>query len=510
MRLVAALVLLHAFRIVATAASSPAEAIPLVIVLDKSKPVSPTLDLDPRVRRAEPVVVGLEVARALKPQILGRIKVELSETGDVTRVHVVSGGMPHDLEHLISEALSRWTFEPPVSGGRRTSTAFHAFIAPVLGEANRGPAEPNPPPAVFLVPPTYPHELRRMPDRSAGVRFGNEPTARSGLMRDPRTGQTFETTLTPTVPGNGPPTQDGRGENAMTPCYPGAVTVRFRTSESGTVVGPRVVQSTCSAFEPDAVAALLGWHFPIDPQRNEPTSEPREETLRFDAPNRRPPQFIHKHGDTRWDVPPGLRHLALPVYPDTAANVRTEGTARVVVHLSSTGRVTAIDTLDSKVPEFAAALRAAVQASVFSPARFRGKDVDAEFELTARFALAPNEASPDYDELPTLALPSTTQAAPLGPKDLDHPLRRIWGRSPLFWPDDISGLDKAEVNIEVTVDADGRVREPRIITSPQPALGFSAVQAVSTWLFEPPRAQGKPVPVRIRIPFVMSASATGR
>jgi TonB family protein len=55
--------------------------------------------------------------------------------------------------------------------------------------------------------------------------------------------------------------------------------------------------------------------------------------------------------------------------------------------------------------------------------------------------------------------------------------------------------------IEVLVDEEGRARLPRVVSATDPAFGYAAVQAVSTWWFEPPRAAGKTVVARAQIPF---------
>jgi TonB family protein len=60
---------------------------------------------------------------------------------------------------------------------------------------------------------------------------------------------------------------------------------------------------------------------------------------------------------------------------------------------------------------------------------------------------------------------------------------------------------EAEVTIEVTVGIDGRVSDPRVVSSGGEAFDAAAVAAVRQWSFAPAREGDAPVAVRIRVPF---------
>ena len=64
--------------------------------------------------------------------------------------------------------------------------------------------------------------------------------------------------------------------------------------------------------------------------------------------------------------------------------------------------------------------------------------------------------------------------------------------------------------IEVLIDKDGRARLPRIVKASEPALGYAAAQAANDWRFNPPKANGKAVVARVRVPFVFSRSEPER
>jgi TonB family protein len=59
----------------------------------------------------------------------------------------------------------------------------------------------------------------------------------------------------------------------------------------------------------------------------------------------------------------------------------------------------------------------------------------------------------------------------------------------------VNALGNAIVVIEVVVDIDGLVRQPRIVSSPAPSVSYAALEAVKQWRFRPGHMAGKPVPV---------------
>ncbi|MEM7143675.1 MAG: energy transducer TonB [Verrucomicrobiota bacterium] len=60
------------------------------------------------------------------------------------------------------------------------------------------------------------------------------------------------------------------------------------------------------------------------------------------------------------------------------------------------------------------------------------------------------------------------------------------------------------VKIEAVVGVDGRVRDPRVISSPHPLFNDAAVSAVSQWKFEPGMRDGVKVPFKMLIPVRFS------
>jgi hypothetical protein len=65
----------------------------------------------------------------------------------------------------------------------------------------------------------------------------------------------------------------------------------------------------------------------------------------------------------------------------------------------------------------------------------------------------------------------------------------------------VNALGVASVELEVAIDVDGMVRQPRIINSPAPSVSYSALEAIKQWRFRPGTMAGKPVPVIFHITF---------
>jgi TonB family protein len=84
---------------------------------------------------------------------------------------------------------------------------------------------------------------------------------------------------------------------------------------------------------------------------------------------------------------------------------------------------------------------------------------------------------------------------------LDAPLKPLKQKPPVY----PSALKKEQpagsAEVEFFVDTDGKVQLPRITASTTPEFGYAVAQAVTSWRFEVPRRDGKPVVVRVSIPI---------
>jgi TonB family protein len=60
---------------------------------------------------------------------------------------------------------------------------------------------------------------------------------------------------------------------------------------------------------------------------------------------------------------------------------------------------------------------------------------------------------------------------------------------------------QGNVVFEILISSDGRVREMKVISSPDPVLTNAAQSAVSAFKFRPARMADKPVAIRIRYTY---------
>jgi TonB family protein len=70
---------------------------------------------------------------------------------------------------------------------------------------------------------------------------------------------------------------------------------------------------------------------------------------------------------------------------------------------------------------------------------------------------------------------------------------------PLYTAAAMRAKVQGTVSMDVTVDADGRVRDVMVTESLDPDLDASAVAAVSQWVFRPGTLDGVAVPVRVHV-----------
>ncbi|MBL9199843.1 MAG: TonB family protein [Opitutaceae bacterium] len=63
------------------------------------------------------------------------------------------------------------------------------------------------------------------------------------------------------------------------------------------------------------------------------------------------------------------------------------------------------------------------------------------------------------------------------------------------------GQGPMQIDIALTVDRDGNPRDIQLVKAPNPAVGKLCVEAAAKWKFKPATVNGKPVNVRVAIPF---------
>ena len=89
--------------------------------------------------------------------------------------------------------------------------------------------------------------------------------------------------------------------------------------------------------------------------------------------------------------------------------------------------------------------------------------------------------------------------------DLDQKPRVLFQRAPRY-PQELRAAGRqGTVTLLFTVDTDGRVVDPKVQRSTDPAFEKPALEAVRQWRFEPGTRKGEAVPFRMRIPITFNA-----
>jgi TonB family protein len=414
-------------------------------------------DATPRLLAVTPILSG---ARTTAPggNTVVHMKVALDAAGTITQAVPLETIRPALLE-AIDDGLKNWRFAPARQKGQPIPAEL--MVAVICQPLVRAPMDNLvPPKAVSQGRPDYPIAMRRY-----------------GL----------------------------RGE----------VTIEFMVSSEGTVKNPVIISSNNPAFDEPALRALLAWKFQPATRNGQPVELKLRVPIIFqlgDLPNGGGEVFhVDTHGDQsnlppemRFDTPPKFRGVVIPVYPYELRRDRVHGKVKMAVAINLQGRVAAVKVLESDRTEFGLALTAAMEGFVFDPALKAGHPVPHVLNFEQNFD--DSELGDDTgDEL--LSLEKKHPERIVAASALDTPLKPVSQRPALF-PRTLAGkATEGEALIEILINEEGHVHLPRVVSTSDPAFGYSAVQAVSTWWFEPPQAAGKAVVTRARVPFRFSAPA---
>ena len=90
--------------------------------------------------------------------------------------------------------------------------------------------------------------------------------------------------------------------------------------------------------------------------------------------------------------------------------------------------------------------------------------------------------------------------------DLDQKPRVLFQRPPRYPPELREQGRQGTVTLLFTVNTDGRVVDPKIERSTDPAFEKPALDAVRQWRFEPGQRKGEKVPFKMRIPITFNAN----
>jgi protein TonB len=90
--------------------------------------------------------------------------------------------------------------------------------------------------------------------------------------------------------------------------------------------------------------------------------------------------------------------------------------------------------------------------------------------------------------------------------ELDQRPRILFQRPPRYPPDLYKARRQGIVTLVFIVNRDGKVLQPKVQKSSDPAFEQAALEAVRQWRFEPGTRKGQPVQFKIRIPIRFETS----
>lgn len=409
-------------------------------------------DAAPRLLAVTPVVTTERPTASGAPV---RMKLSIDAAGVVTAAQP-EGEVKPKFTEAITTAVKSWQFAPARKGGQPVAAEI---VIPVLCQAPIKANAPKaiPPKIVSREAPLYPREMRR---------YGLE----------------------------------------------GQVMVDFEVGVDGKVVNPVVFESDNPAFDEPALKALLTWKFEPATSNGKPVKTKMRVPLVFNLnrPGERGILHFDEKADQsklppelRYDIPPKIRGVLLPVYPMEAREARLSGKATVAVLINPQGRVSQVEIISADRPEFGLALSAAAEGFRFEPAYRQGKPVSHMFRYEHEFNY--RDLSDDDDSL--ISLEKKHPERIIGGDKLDAQPLPLSRRSPVFPLQVPADTTKGEAVIQFLIDKEGHARIPRVVSATDPAFGYAAVQAVGTWLFTPPLVNGKPVVTRVQIPLKFSMKA---
>lgn len=287
----------------------------------------------------------------------------------------------------------------------------------------------------------------------------------------------------------------------------GDVTLDVVIGVDGRVKSAVIFESDNPGFDESAMAAVLEWRFrpalkdgkPVQSTMRVPIYFEMEDLTRrtaFQVGGRFDPKKLP--AGMQFDTPPELKGVSLPVYPYALRRDKVTGNVRVAIAIDATGRVTEVKILEATRPEFGLALQAAIEGFRFTSAKLQRRAVPSAIAFEQAFTGLQPPDSPGDD---ILSLEKRSPEKILSAAQLDQPLRPRSQRPPRFPLGLPEGVVSGEALVECVIDGRGHVRVPRIKSATQDAFGYAAVQAASTWWFDPPLVKGKPAIVRVLIPF---------
>jgi len=294
----------------------------------------------------------------------------------------------------------------------------------------------------------------------------------------------------------------------------GQVIVEFVITTKGKVVNAFAVRSTHSGFESAAVTAVSKWRFQPGMKNGRHVNVRMQIPISFKLDGVSGPQIFRPLGNDsesklsqamRYEIPPKNLSIEVGAYPYEALlkNERTKVTGAVLISTSGT-----VDSVLWKSTPVGDEMKQAVQAMLdtarLQPATQKKQPVATMMWFQINFDPMAGDVSISDSAAAILKKLRIEGDAAVFTKsrELDAKIRPIKRIEPVFPRLVKITEDQGTALIEIYIDQDGNAQLPRIVTASEPAFGYAACQAIAQWQFEPPLKDGKPVVVKVRVPFL--------
>ena len=414
-------------------------------------------DAAPRLSYVEPVFVAKKhIPKGTKIPLIVWGTVSLDEKG-VPQKTTLDDAANESFSEEIGRAVERWRFSPARKDKIAVAGELHVpfFIVPPYSAAKQ-PQNFVPAKITHKEPAVYPQAMKR-----------------SGL----------------------------RGE----------VLLGFVITKEGNVSNVVVLNSNNPGFNEAAIEALKEWKFEPAQHDGKPEDAKMRLTIVFskdygardfatvEQPSKKDQDKLPEQ--YRYDVAPQPQGVLTPVYPYQQLRDKIEGKVTVVFLINEDGKISDVKVMEATSPDMGQAMVAAVESFSFLPALKDGKPTSTIMKMAQVFdpsGFKTFVTGRDHDLL-SLERKHPERIYPV--EKLDSSLNRISSREPEFPAVLARTVDTGEAKIEFLIDEEGYVRLPRIVEATDPAFGYIAAQAVSTWRYDPPVAGGQAVVARVQMPF---------
>ena len=197
-----------------------------------------------------------------------------------------------------------------------------------------------------------------------------------------------------------------------------------------------------------------------------------------------------------------ILQTADPVFPlRLMQRAVTQGEARVVISVDSTGELMEWLVIGYTQPEFADSAVAAIKAWKFEAARLQGKPVAATAELrfyyTAQGVVVSSQNLNEmFETLIRQMLGGRYLYQPCALSELDRLPVPVATVAPVYPRELAQKGVQGTVEVEFYIDQTGAVRLPSATTKDNVELSGLAIAALSQWKFTPPTSRGQGVLVK--------------